>query len=193
MSRKKLKASLFLDYILNLVLAGLGFIALSWLFNFSWGSLAYSIIFTVSLFMLMYSKGALAAKIDLRSGSTPLINAIKVSIPLALTLLLITGVYSLFIFNIIPIGNIVLTTTTTEAGETLTFMVKDLSSVIVRILFLNLTGFMKGSLANPLLLLASPLVIVSGACTGYFFGRKKIFLLDVFIKVKDYIIGKFNE
>jgi len=75
MSRKKLTASLFIDYIINLVLSGLGFIALSWIFDISFGNFLYSIIFSLSLFGLTYSKGALAAKIDLRSKDTPMINS----------------------------------------------------------------------------------------------------------------------
>lgn len=193
MSRKKLTASLFIDYILTLVLSGLGFIALSWLFNFSFGSFVYSLIFTLALFGLTYSKGATAAKIDLRLGYTPMTNALKLIFPLAIVLLVLIGVYSLIIYNIIPIGDIVLKTLTAENGEALTFMVKDAASVAMRILFLNLTGFMKGSLANPLLLLLSPLVAILGVMTGYFFGRKKIYFLDVFIKIKDKILSKFNE
>ncbi|MBE7039701.1 MAG: hypothetical protein E7398_03115 [Ruminococcaceae bacterium] len=193
MSRKKLTASLFIDYIINLVLSGLGFIALSWIFDISFGNFLYSIIFSLSLFGLTYSKGALAAKIDLRSKDTPMINALKLSFPLASVILFIIAIYSLVFYNIIPVGDIILGTSVSETGETFSFMVKDAASIAIRIIFLNLTGFMESSLASPLLLLISPLSVVSGAAFGYFFGRKKISLLDVFIKIKDKIINKFNE
>lgn len=193
MNRKKLTASLFIDYILTLVLSGLGFIALSWLFNFSFGAFVYSLIFTFALFGLTYSKGATAAKMDLRTGHTPITNALKLAFPLTVVLLILIGVYSLIIYNIIPIGDIALKTLTAENGETLSFTVKNAASIVMRILFLNLTGFMKTDVANPLLLLLSPLAVVSGTSFGYLLGRKKIYLLDVFIQIKDKIISKFNE
>lgn len=193
MSRKKLTASLFIDYIINLVLSGLGFIALSWIFNFSFGNFLYSIIFSLSLFGLAYSKGALAAKIDLRSDNTPMVNALKISLPLASVVLFIIAIYSLIYYNIIPVGDIVLGTSVSETGETFSFLVKDAVSITIRTLFLNLTGFMEYIPLSPPLLLISPLCIVSGTLSGYFFGRKKIYLIDIFIKVKDMLVNKFNE
>lgn len=193
MSRKKLTASLFLDYIINLVLTGLGFIALSWMFAFSRGNFLHSVIFTLTLFGFIYSKGALAAKIDLRSEKAPMKNAFMLALPLTVTLLFVIGVYSLIYYNILPIGDIVLGTSSSEAGETFSFLFKDAASMVVRVLFLNLTGFMKTNLATPLVLLISPLCVMLGALFGYLLGRKKIYLLDIMLKAKDKIANKFNE
>ena len=67
MSRKKLKALTFLDYGLNLLVSAIGLLSLTWLFRFSIGAYLYSTLFSLSLFMFMYSRGSLAAKIDMRS------------------------------------------------------------------------------------------------------------------------------
>lgn len=193
MNRKKLKALTFTDYILNIVLSALGFLALSWMFNFSWGSSVHGIIFTVSLFLFMYSKGALAAKIDLRENKTPMINAVKLVLPLIITLILISLVYSLVYFNIIPVGDIILKTTILSNGETVSMTLKDIASVVVRIIFLNITGFLKASPTNPFILIISPIVVFTGAFSGYYFGRNKIYMLDILTKVRDVVVKKFNE
>lgn len=193
MSRRKLKALTFSDYLINLVLSALGFIALSWIFNFSLGPFIYSIIFTVSLFLFMYSRGTLAAKIDLRENKTPMTNALELISPLAITLLLIILVYSLIHYNIIPVGEIVIRSAVTESGEIVQLLFKDVASVVIRVLFLNVTGFMTNGLTNPLILLISPAAAVLGAFTGYYLGKRKIYVLEVLVKAKDFISRKFNE
>jgi len=193
MTRKKLKALTFADYIVNIIFSALGFIALSWLFNFSWGSFVYSIIFSFSLFAFMYLRGALAAKIDLREEKTPMSNAIKLALPLTITLILLITVYALILYNIIPVGDNIIKTAVSETGETSVFMVKNAVAIVIRILFLNITGFLSENLVNPILLLISPAIVLLGSCTGYYFGRRKIYLLDIFIKIKQAIADKFNE
>ena len=161
MNRRKLKALVFGDYFFNIAFSALGFLALSWIFSFSWGHLAHGIIFTISMFLFMYSKGALAAKIDLREKKTPMINALKLVLPLVITLVLLIFVYSLIYFNIIPAGDNVLKTIISD-DKTAALTVKDVASFIVRILFLNITGLLKESPTNPFSLLISPFVILAG-------------------------------
>ena len=193
MSRRKLKAMTFADYTINIIFSALGFIALSWLFNFSWGSFLFSVIFSFSLFAFMYSRGSLAAKIDLRSEKTPMLNAVKLVLPLTITLLLIIGIYALIFYNIIPIGNDILSSAVDESGNIITFSTTAACSTVIRILFLNITGFLTTDLTNPLILLISPIVVMLGSCTGYYFGKHKIYLLDIFIKIKNTIADKFNQ
>ena len=141
----------------------------------------------------MYSRGSLAAKIDLRSNKAPMLNAVKLALPLTITLLLLILIYALIFYNIIPIGNNILSSAVDESGKLITFTVTNAFSTAIRILFLNITGFLTAGITDPLILLISPAVVMLGSCVGYYFGKRKIYLLDVFIKTKNIIADKFNE
>ena len=193
MTRKKLKLLTFADYFINLVVSLLGLIIFAWLFTCSWGTFVYSIIFSVTLFAFMYSRGSLAAKIDLRENNAPLINALWLVLPLLVTLLLITLVYSLIVYNIISIGNIIVLSKVTEEGETIHFLFRDVASAVIRVLFFNITGFIESNPINPLFLLISPATITSGAFLGYYLRRKNIYLSNYFTKATKFIIDKFNN
>lgn len=193
MSRNKLKALTFGDYGVNLLASLLGIIAFSFIFNFSFGSYLYSIIFCFTLFLFIYYRGSTAAKIDLRTNEESLKKAFELAMPLAASLICIIAVYSLFYYDILPAKTVVIKSTVLKDGNTVSLYLFDIISVFIRMLFFNITGFAKNAAANPLLLLISPGVVVLSTFSGYYFGMKKIYISEYLIKAKNFIISKFNE
>ena len=145
------------------------------------------------LFLFIYSRGALAAKIDLRTNEANLKKAFDLALPLTLTLICITAVYSLFYYDILPAKNVVLKTAEGADGSIASLYLIEVIALIVRVLFFNLTGFMKETVASPIVMFISPAVVMCSALCGYFFGMRKIYVSEYLIKFKNLIIKKFNE
>ena len=193
MSRKKLKGLTFADYGITILASVLGTIALSFILRFSWGGIVYSIAFSLMLFVFIYSRGALAAKIDLRTNEASIKKALELAFPLAITLICITAIYSLFYYDILPAKNVVLTTAEASDGTSASLYLIEVIAVTVRVIFFNLTGFMKQTVVSPFILFISPAIIICSALLGYLCGMKKIYITDYIIKFKDLAVKKFNE
>ena len=93
MSRRKLKALMFLDYGKNVLLSLFGLLVFSWLFKFKAGHFVFSLIFCLTQFAFFYSRGSLAAKIDMRTKEDNIKKALELAFPLTITLILLTAVY----------------------------------------------------------------------------------------------------
>ncbi|MBR6646482.1 MAG: hypothetical protein IKL09_03085 [Clostridia bacterium] len=193
MSRTKLKALLFLDYVKNVLLSLFGLLVFSWLFRFKAGHFIYSLIFCLTQFAFFYSRGSLAAKIDMRTKEANIKKALELAFPLTIALVSIIAVYLLFHFDILPAKDVLLKTAVAEDGTSASLYLMDVIAISFRFLFFNVTGFMKDSMLNPFIFLVSPIVTVAGTTAGYHLRTKGIYLADYFIKAKDFVLKKFNS
>ncbi len=193
MSRRKLKALTFLDYGKNILLSLFGLLVFSWLFKFKCGHLIYSLIFCLTQFAFLYSRGSLAAKIDMRTNEANVKKALELASPLAISLVCITAVYSLLYYDILPAKDVVIGTLEAEGGSLTNVYLMDVLTIGFRFLFFNVTGFMPDSVTNPIFFLISPAITVAGTLLGYHLRTKGIFLADYFLKAKDFIVNKFNS
>ena len=178
-SDRKCKLMLFVDYLLTLLLCVFGLFILSWLLNYSWGYIAYSVLFTLVFFGLVYSRCWNKAKSDLKyqKETVKLTTALRMVAPLTIFFLVIAALFALIKFNIIPIRDIV-----TEVRYVLeenqprqvhNIVLFDTVVPIIRILFSFLIGFQPADSTSALTLLIAPAVTVLAGVLGYRPGCEK--------------------
>lgn len=198
-SDRKCKLMLFVDYLLTLLLCVFGLFILSWLLNYSWGYIAYSVLFTLIFFGLVYSRCWNKAKSDLKyqKETVKLTNALRMVAPLTIFFLVIAALFALIKFNIIPIRDIV-----TEVRYVLeenqprqvhNIVLFDTVVPIIRILFSFLIGFQPADSTSALTLLIAPAVTVLAGVLGYLAGMRKFYISEVIIKTQQKAKDKFNE
>ncbi|MBE7048927.1 MAG: hypothetical protein E7393_06135 [Ruminococcaceae bacterium] len=197
-TRKKTMLMMFADYAECLIWQLLGLFILSWMLKFSWGDAAYSLIFCIVFFSHIYSRAHRAAKRDSHYKDlrrTPA-EGLLLATPLAVFNLLLIVIFALIQKNIIPIRNIVITTTYSfpdnEPRIATDILLIDYLSIFVRFWFGMLAGFIKEKLSWSLLLLV-PLLTALGGFLGYFAGRKKYYFSETLVKTITKVKDKFNE
>ncbi len=197
-NRKKTMLMLFVDYLLCLLLQMLGVFLFSWVLNFSWGYVVYSIFFCSVLFGMMYVRVHNAAKRDLRNrekehrATEGLIMAAPVA---GFNLLLIVG-FVLIRSNIIPLGNVVMSTSYSfpdNAPRVATeVLFIDYLTPFIRFWFSALSGFF-GKSTRWAVLLIMPLLNLAAGYLGYLARMKKFFLADKVFNAGEKVKEKFNE
>ncbi len=195
--RKKTMLMLFVDYLLCLLFELFGLILFSWMLQFSWGYPAYSVLFTLILFAMFYSRTHTAAERDRkRKELKPPTEGLKMAAPLVCFNLVVILVYALMQYNVIPVHDVLMNTLYSFPDDVPRVVTKlyliDYITPIVRVWFGHLVGFMTES-TTPLLLLISPLVTLAGAFVGYFAGSKQFYIADVLFKTQEKVKEKFNE
>lgn len=198
-SDRKCKLMLFVDYLLTLLLCLFGLFILSWMLNFSWGYIAYSVLFTLIFFGLVYSRCWNKAKSDLkyRKDTVKVTNALRMVAPLTIFFLVIAALFALIKFNIIPIRDLV-----TEVRYVLeenqprqihNVVLFDAIVPVIRILFSFLIGFQPAGSTSALTLLIAPVATVLAGVLGYYAGMRKFYISEVIIKTQQKAKDKFNE
>ncbi len=188
----------FVDHLLCMVLQLFGLFAFSWLLNSVWGSVIYSVVFTLILFGMLYARVHNAAKRDLRKKENcpGLSEGILMVLPLCVFNLFIVLIFGLIQSNIIPIRDIVVNTVYTfpdnEARVMTEVLLYDSIVPFVRIWFGVLVGFMQEETSAWILLLMPILNLLAGFL-GYLAGTKKFFLSELLFKAKEKVKEKFNE
>lgn len=188
----------FVDYFIVLLLSFFGLLVFSWMLEFSWGYTAYSAIFCLILFGMIYSRAWNRAKKDIKQKIEIISvkNGIKMALPLLLFNLLVILLFALIQSNIIPIRDLVLRITyefpenQPRVEHQIIFL--DMLTPYIRIWFAYLVGFM-GEITSVLVLLLSPALIFSGGILGYFAGMKKFYISEVILATKEKVKEKFNE
>ena len=94
-NRTKTALLMFVDYLLCILLQMFGLFVFSWMLQFSWGHPAYSIIFSLTLFGLLYSRAHKAAKRDsrLKENQPGMWEGLRIALPLAVFNLVIILIY----------------------------------------------------------------------------------------------------
>ena len=198
---KKNSLLMFADYLLVLLLCLFGIMVFSWMLSFSWGYAAYSVIFSLLFFGMIYSRSWKTAKKELKNKERQprLTDGLLLSLPFAVFNLLIIAFYALVLYDIIPIRdnvmNIVYSFAENEprVRSEITFI--SYVTPLVRIWFAPLIGFMQtgGDETSPLIMLISPVLTVAASVLGYYLGMRKYYLSDNIVKVSEKVKEKFNE
>lgn len=196
-NRKKTMLMLFVDYLLCLLLELFGLILFSWMLKFPWGYPAYSTLFTLVLFGLLYSRIHSAADRDRKHKELKKpTEGLVMAAPLVCFNLLIILIYALMQYNVIPVRDVLMNTLYSFPDDAPRVVTKlyliDYITPVVRIWFGHLVGFMTET-TTPLLLLISPLVALAAVFLGYFAGGKRFYIADVIFKAKEKVKEKFNE
>jgi len=197
-NRKKTALFMFVDYLICLLLQLIGLIIFSWMLNFSWGYFVYSVLSSLVLFGLIYSRAHGAAQKDIRHKElkSPLTEGLLLVAPLVIFNLLIIGVYALLAANIIPASfvliKILYSFPENQPRVATEVFLLDYITPFVRIWFGTLVGFL-GDKTSPLCLLISPAITLLAAFCGYFAGSRKFFISNTIVKVQKKIKNKFNE
>ncbi len=197
-NRVKTMLMTFVDYLLCVVLQLLGMFIFSWLLNFSWGYMAYSLIFALILFGMLYSRTHNAAKRDLRKKENRpgLSEGIMMVLPLAALNLFLILIFGLIQFNVVPVRDLVVSTVYTFPDNEPRIMteISLYESIVpfIRIWFGVLVGFMSEK-TSVLVLLLMPILNLAAGFLGYLAGTKKFFLSDVLFTTKEKVKEKFNE
>ncbi|MBR5236881.1 MAG: hypothetical protein IKW06_05900 [Clostridia bacterium] len=197
-ARKKAMLFMFVDYMVCLLLQLIGLLILSWMFRFSWGYVAYSIIFTLIFFGMIFSRAHNTAKHNLLHKDLTKTRAegLLLASPLAIFNTLLILLFALIQANIIPLRDLIIDTVYSFPDnapriKTDVFLI-DYITGFMRVWFGGLIGFMPEK-TSPLVLLVSPASTLLAGFLGYFAGLKKFYLLDVLVTAKKKIVDKFNE
>jgi len=196
--RKKAMLMMFVDYLICLGLQLLGLLIFSWMFRFSWGYLAYSVIFILVLFGLVYSRAHNTAKRDLKHKIVrgPYTEGLLLALPLTAFNLLVIVLFALLQSNIIPIGDnvvkILYSFPENEPRVATEVLLIDRVTPVVRIWFSHLVGFMSEK-TSAFTLLISPVVTILGGFFGYYAGTRKFYISEVIAKAQNKVKDKFNE
>lgn len=198
---KKNSLFMFLDYLLVLLLCVLGIFIFSWMLEFSWGYLVYSIVFTLVLFGMIYSRAWKTAKKELKNKERKpkLSDGVLLSLPLTIFNLIVIAAFALILYNIIPIRDNVVSIAYSFAENeprvrSEILLIHTLIPV-VRIWFAPLIGFMQvsGNDTSPLILLITPVVTAVASMLGYFLGMRKYYISEGIVNVTEKVKKKFNE
>ncbi|MBR6728865.1 MAG: hypothetical protein IKL80_01790, partial [Clostridia bacterium] len=144
--RKKTMLMLFVDYLLSILIQLFGLFVLSWMLDYSWGFCAYSVIFTLVLFGMLYSRVHNAADKALkRKELKPATEGLIMAAPLAIFNLVVILFFALVKSNLLPIGDAVMNTVYTFPDnqprvETHVLFIEYLT-MIIRVWFGFLVGF----------------------------------------------------
>ncbi len=196
-NRKKTMLMMFVDYLICLLLELFGLIVFAWMLNFSWGYPAYSVLFTLVLFGMLYSRAHNAAERNRkRKELKPVTEGLLLAVPLTVFNLLVILIFTLMQYNIIPVRDVLMNTLYSFPDDAPRVVTKlyliDYITPIVRVWFGHLVGFMQEG-TSPLLLLISPLITLAASFAGYFAGMKQFYISDVIFKTKEKVKEKFNE
>ncbi len=197
-NRKKAMLMMFADYLLCLLLQLFGLFIFAWMLSYSWGYPAYSALFSLILFGLLYSRAHNTAKRDLKQKDLHRTAAegLILATPLAAFNLLLILLFALIQSNIIPIRDIVMNTVYSfpdnEPRVATDVLLIDYITPFIRIWFGMLIGFMQEN-TSALLLLLNPVLTLAAGFLGYLAGRRKFYLSDLIFSAKEKVKDKFNE
>lgn len=196
---RKCKLMLFVDYLLTILISAFGLMILSWIFEFGWGKIAYSIIFTLVFFAFVYCRMWNKAKSDIKyqKEKANLGHAFKMILPLAIFLTIVVAVFGLIKYNIIPIRDVVTDIQyileENQPRQIREVLLIDNLNLIMRALFIFLVGFLSSETTSALVLFIAPAVVVVAGLLGYFAGTKKYYLSETIANAQQKVKDKFNE
>ncbi len=197
-NRTKTALFMFVDYLLCILLQMFGLFVLSWTLQFPWGYPAYSAIFSLILFGLLYSRAHKAAKRDsrLKENQPGMWEGLRMAIPLAVLNLVIILAFALIEYNVVPVRDLVIKTIyrfpDNAPREKLDVLLIDSIIPFIRVWFGALVGFMKEN-TTTLILFIMPILNLAAGFLGYYAGRKKFFIADYIFRAKEKMKDKFNE
>lgn len=198
-SDKKCKLMLFVDYLIALLLSLIGLMLFSWVLKFSWGFPAYSALFTLIFFGMVYSRCWNKAKSDLKyhKEDLRLSRAFRLTLPLVVTLLVLIALFALVFYNIIPIRDLVVNVQyvleENQPRRAENILLIDVLTPIMRILFAFVNGFQPADNTFVPVFLIAPAAAVAAGFFGYYAGLRKYYLSETILKVQQKAKDKFNE